>query len=175
MPTTSGHTNTTAKTWKKMATKDYRDAYVSAHISNTVAAQIVTLREREGWTQKQLAQRSGMNQSRISALEDPNYENYEIATLKRVASAFDVGLTVRFCAYSEVVSWAMNLSSENLTVPTFATDRAPILTPYSAAAEAKLPAELTNCLQSTALDFTALMQPFVVIPNINPNPASAHD
>jgi len=41
------------------------------------------LREKEGWTQKQLAQKAGMSQSRISALEDPNYENYEIGTFKR--------------------------------------------------------------------------------------------
>jgi transcriptional regulator with XRE-family HTH domain len=115
-----------------MATKDYRDAYVSAHVSNTVASQISMLREKEGWTQKQLAQKAGMSQSRISALEDPNYENYEIGTLKRVASAFDVALTVRFTPFSELVSWVTNLSSEKLLVASFSEDRAPAAQTVSA-------------------------------------------
>jgi transcriptional regulator with XRE-family HTH domain len=171
MPTTSRPTNMTAKIWKKMAAKDYRDAYVAAHISNTVAAQIVTLREREGWTQKQLAQRSDMNQSRISALEDPNYENYEIATLKRVASAFDVGLTVRFCAYSDVVSWAVNPDPERLMIPTFKTDRAPVVMPDEEGTQSAWPWSLS--LQQMPATSEALMQETILNPTIEKQFASA--
>jgi transcriptional regulator with XRE-family HTH domain len=110
------------KIWKKMARKAYRDGLVAAHVSNTVSAQIAKLREKEGWTQKELADRAGMKQSRISALEDPNYENIEVATLRRLASAFDVALTVRFIPFSELARWADTLSEEKLIVPKFEED-----------------------------------------------------
>jgi transcriptional regulator with XRE-family HTH domain len=105
-----------------MSSKQYRDSYVSAHVSNTIAAQISALRESHGWTQKQLAQKAGMTQSRISALEDPNYENPEVGTLRRIASAFDVALTVRFIPFSELATWTAGLSSDHLEIPDFAHD-----------------------------------------------------
>lgn len=114
--------------WKKMASKEYRDSYVAGHISNTVASQILMLREARGWTQKDLAEKAGMGQSRISALEDPNYENIQVGTLRRLASAFDVGLTVRFVPFSEVATWTAELSTEKLLVPDFANDSAAFTT-----------------------------------------------
>jgi DNA-binding Xre family transcriptional regulator len=63
---------------------------------NPVAEQIVFLRQRRGWTQKQLAEKIGMKQSRISMLENPNYGNIELKTLSRIAAAFRVKLSVRF-------------------------------------------------------------------------------
>jgi transcriptional regulator with XRE-family HTH domain len=102
-----------------MGRKAYRDGYVAAHISNTVAAQIVKLRAAHGWTQGQLAEQAKMKQSRISVLEDPNWENVEIATLRRLASAFDVGLTVRFAPFSELAYWAVTLADHKLFVPTY--------------------------------------------------------
>lgn len=122
----SSSTNTTAiQIWKNLANKEYRDSYVAAHISNTVASQIHMLREQRGWTQKELAQKAGMSQSRISALEDPNYENIEVGTLKRLAAAFDVAVTVRFEPFSELAVWAADLSEEKLLVADFANDHAP--------------------------------------------------
>jgi transcriptional regulator with XRE-family HTH domain len=111
--------STMRKIWKKMARKGYRDGYVDAHISNTVSSQITKLRTEHNWTQTQLADHAGMKQSRISVLEDPNWENVEIATLKRIASAFDVGLTVRFVPYSYIAEWAAGLSEHRLFVPTY--------------------------------------------------------
>lgn len=115
--------NTTLKTiWRKMRNKAYREAFVQAHVSNTIAAQIVSLREAAGWTQTDLAKKAGTGQSRISALEDPNNTNMEIATLRRLAAAFDVGLTVRFVPFSELARWSSYLVPENFVIPTFAND-----------------------------------------------------
>ncbi len=115
--------NTTARQiWKKLENKEYRDSFVSSNISNTVSSQIYTLRDQRGWTQKELAQRAGMGQSRIPALEDPNLDNFEVGTLKRIASAFDVALVVRFVPFSELVGWTAGLSEENLAVQDFAND-----------------------------------------------------
>ena len=107
-----------------MARKQWRDGYVSAHISNTVAAQITKLRTARGWTQVELADHVGMRQSRISALEDPNWGNVEVATLRRLASALDVGLTVRFIPFSELAEWAATLSDDKLVVPSYAEEAA---------------------------------------------------
>jgi transcriptional regulator with XRE-family HTH domain len=114
--------STMTKIWKKLARKSYRDAFVCAHISNTVAGQIALLRAKRGWTQKELAEKSGMKQSRISALEDPNYENYEVGTLRRIASAFDVALSVRFLPFSSLAEQAANISEAHLWVPSFGED-----------------------------------------------------
>src|SRR5271163_3224325 len=95
--------------WKKMRSETYRRSFVDAHISNTIAAQIAAMREDRKWTQTALAEKAGMKQSRISALEDPDFENVEIATLKRIAAACDVALTVRFIPFSELAVWAANL------------------------------------------------------------------
>ena len=126
----SSSTFTTARQiWNKLANKEYRDSFVASNIANTVSSQIFTLRDQRGWTQKELAQRAGMGQSRIPALEDPNLENFEIGTLKRIAAAFDVALVVRFVPFSELVSWTSELSEERLSAPEFANDR---LSPVSA-------------------------------------------
>jgi transcriptional regulator with XRE-family HTH domain len=109
--------STMKRIWKKIRkSPSYRDSYVSAHISNTVAAQISSMREDREWTQSQLAEKTGMKQSRISTLEDPNYENVEIATLKRIASAFEVALTIRFVPFSELMSWAEHHTMRDLNV-----------------------------------------------------------
>lgn len=88
--------------WRKLRNKEYRDSFVASQISNTIAAQIFSLREARGWKQAEVAARAGMKQSRISDLEDPNYENYQTRTLVKLASAFDVGLVVRFVPFSEL-------------------------------------------------------------------------
>jgi transcriptional regulator with XRE-family HTH domain len=105
-----------------MTKKTYRDAFVAVHVSNTVASQIASLRAERKWTQGELAEKSGMRQSRISALEDPNNENFEIKTLERLASAFDVALTVRFVPYSEIALWASNIPQNQMSVPDFGHD-----------------------------------------------------
>lgn len=113
------------RTWRRLRNKEYRDSFVGSHISNTIAAQIATLRAKRGWSQTKLAAEAGTHQSRISSLEDPNYENIEIGTLKKLASAFDVALTVRFVPYSELARWNAQLSTVSFNVPSFAEDEVP--------------------------------------------------
>jgi transcriptional regulator with XRE-family HTH domain len=76
--------------------KDYAHAYVDEFLNIYIATQIKVLREQRGWTQKQLAERVGMKQERISLLENANYEAWSIKTLKKLAGAFDLVLSVSF-------------------------------------------------------------------------------
>lgn len=109
---------------QSLQSKGYRDAYVEEHISQGLAFQIRATREDRGWTQGELAERTGQRQPVISKLEDPDYGNYTISTLKRLASAFDVAVIIRFGPFSELVDYTTNLSQENLAPPSFEDDAA---------------------------------------------------
>lgn len=103
--------------------KELRDYYVADHISEGLAFQIRAMREARGWTQRELGERAGgMAQERISQLEDPNYGRLSLSTLKRIASAFDVALIVRFAPYSELIDWTLGLSPDQMEVPCFDAD-----------------------------------------------------
>ena len=67
-----------------------------------------------------------MNQNAISRLESHDYGKPTITTLKRLASAMDVGLVVRFVPFSEMVNWVSGtpyvcngLTNDSLAVPNF--------------------------------------------------------
>lgn len=109
--------------WQKFSSRKYREAFVDAHLSSTVAAQIATMRLDRDMTQQQLADKSGMKQSRICVLENPENTSLTLATLKRVASALDVALIVRFVPYSALASWSAETRGGKFSVPSFSQDR----------------------------------------------------
>lgn len=102
--------------------KESRDYFVQDSIEEGLSFQIKALREQRGWSQKDLAERSGMKQSAISRLEDPNYGSFTIVTLRRLASAFDIALGVHFTSFSNLIEMAEDLSPEGLAVPSYADD-----------------------------------------------------
>jgi len=102
--------------------KEYRDFFVTEEIDTGIPFQIRAIRQARGWSQEELAARMGLTQASISRLENPDYGRFSLATLKRLASAFDVALAVRFVPFSRLVDWATNLSSEDLAVPDYEHD-----------------------------------------------------
>lgn len=102
--------------------KEYRDLFVEEEINTGLPFQIRAIRQAREWSQKELAERVGMAQEGISRLESLNYGKFTLSTLKRVASAFDVALIVRFVPFSELAHWITDLSPENLAVPDFDHD-----------------------------------------------------
>lgn len=54
------------------------------------------LREREGLTQKEVAERAGTKRSVIARLESSGYEKHTLSTLHRVARALGYGVKVEF-------------------------------------------------------------------------------
>jgi DNA-binding XRE family transcriptional regulator len=61
---------------------------------NRLADQIAALREKHGWTQAELARKVGTTQSGIARLENPNYRNYSLKILEKVAIALNARLIV---------------------------------------------------------------------------------
>ncbi len=106
---------------RKFLRKRYRDVFGTS-ITGTTAAQIRAMREQRGWTQEDFAQKIGMGQARISLLENPNYENLSLKTLKRVANVFDVALVVRFAPFSRLLEMVESENPETLAVPSFADE-----------------------------------------------------
>jgi transcriptional regulator with XRE-family HTH domain len=101
---------------------EYRHFYADECLNTMIATQIKVLREQRNMTQGQLAEDTGMRQPRIPLLEDANYSNWTINTLRRIARAFDVALSVHFESFSKVVQDFENMNRENLQRPDFAHD-----------------------------------------------------
>jgi transcriptional regulator with XRE-family HTH domain len=114
--------------------KEYRDLFVAEHIAAGLAFQIRAMREARGWSQAELGRRVGMRQETICLLENPSYGRFTLRTLKRLASAFDVALTVRFAPFDELAARTTNLSPEDLAVPAFDPNPHPTAAPSNGTA-----------------------------------------
>ncbi len=101
---------------------EYRHEFVDQRITVGVASQIREMRRGRGWTQSELAKESGTRQQVISQIENPDYGKLTLSTLKRIASAFDVALIVKFAPFSELIDDFINRTPESLAVPSFGND-----------------------------------------------------
>ncbi len=108
----------------KLRQKTYRNAYVKAHLAQGLAYQICALRQQRGWSQKDLAEKLSLkNQSAVARMEDPSYGKLSIATLLKLASAFDVALSIRFQSYSKFLEDRNDLTSASLEARSFDDDQ----------------------------------------------------
>jgi transcriptional regulator with XRE-family HTH domain len=100
-----------------------RIAYIKAKLSVLIPSQIKALRFKSGMTrQEDLANAANMLQSRISAMEKPGAVNFNLETLVRLASAFKVGLIVKFVPFSEMLRWENQFSQDSFKVTTIDKD-----------------------------------------------------
>jgi DNA-binding XRE family transcriptional regulator len=67
-----------------------------ARANDTVARKIYDLRTEAGLTQRQLAKLVGTTASVICLLEDADYEGHSMAMLRRIATALDRRVEIRF-------------------------------------------------------------------------------
>jgi transcriptional regulator with XRE-family HTH domain len=102
--------------------EEYRHSYAEECLNTIIATQLKVLREQRELTQRALAKKCDMKQPRITVLEDSNYSNWSINTLKRLARAFDVALSVKFEAFSDLILDFENMSKESLERPSFNDD-----------------------------------------------------
>ena len=109
----------TPKTIAELRDPEYRKAFVASQINVGLPFQIRGLLKSKGWTQDELAHRTGMLQPRISALLTPGKVRPNIETLRRIADAFDCGLEVRFVPFGELVHRSESFDPDNFNVPTF--------------------------------------------------------
>ena len=102
--------------------REFREAFQLENVYTNICFQIRALREQRGKSQKQLGRmiKPIMAQERISILEDPNAKTKPtLATLLRIADAFDVGLEVRFIPFSTVLQRSTETDMMGLQVKSF--------------------------------------------------------
>lgn len=111
-----------SKIWEKLRDKAYREAFVTAQLKRGLPTQIRVMLKDRGWTQDDLARRSGLKQGAISRASDPDYGNLTINTILRIASGFDVAYIGRFVPFSDLARWYSRLSESALSVSSFGDD-----------------------------------------------------
>lgn len=84
----------------KEAAYEFLREYTGLELADTIRK----LRAKNRLTQSQLAEILGTTQSAVARLEDKGYRKYSLATLQRVAEAFDVWPTVILERYERVLA-----------------------------------------------------------------------
>lgn len=104
--------------------EDYRYAYDEEFSNSRMATQIKVLREQQELKQSGLADLAGMKQSRISELENVNYNSWSISTLRRLARALGVRLSFAFESWGELLPETDSFGRKALERPRFEKDPA---------------------------------------------------
>jgi transcriptional regulator with XRE-family HTH domain len=104
---------------RKLIDPEYRRAFADSHVGTQIAMQLRALRRsRDNLSQERAAADMGMAQARISLLENPDYQNYNIKTLRRIAAYYDVVLDVRFISFRQFLD-QLQTPSDDLAPPPF--------------------------------------------------------
>jgi len=104
---------------KRLEKLRYRQAFMASNVGVQIAAQLHALRTSRDLSQEKLAEEIDMNQARISLMEKPDYQNYNIKTLKRFAEFYDVALDVRFVPIRDHVNRIINQSPKDMSPEPF--------------------------------------------------------
>lgn len=99
---------------KLLNNEAFRDAYVFEHIKTGIAYQIRAMRDEREWTQGRLGEEAKKPRNVITRLEDPNYGQFSLQTLREIASAFDVALLVKFVSFSTLLQEYADVSPQAL-------------------------------------------------------------
>ena len=87
---------------KKLKKPEFKKHYQAEGVKLRIGLRIAELRNKVGLTQAELAKKVGVTQGFIAQLEMADTENYEIKTLKRIASAIGMTLVIGFMDKSEL-------------------------------------------------------------------------
>ncbi|MFH0809923.1 MAG: helix-turn-helix transcriptional regulator [Pseudomonadota bacterium] len=128
---------------------EYRHAYWDDFLNTLISTQIKVLREQRRWTQADLAEKTGMKQSRISMLENVNYAGWSLKTLKKIAEALDVALMVRFDSFGTALAEISSFNRKRLERPSF--DEDPIFQGLPPSVSPLIPRVLTATTQRMAV------------------------
>jgi transcriptional regulator with XRE-family HTH domain len=79
---------------EKLKDKSYRRRFFWAESSALTAAQLIALRKRRGLNQRDVADMVGTKQPAISRVEQADYQNWNLVTLRAIVEALDGRLRV---------------------------------------------------------------------------------
>jgi transcriptional regulator with XRE-family HTH domain len=101
---------------------EYRRLFTEERLRSSVALQIRALRQQRDMTQAKLGEAIGMAQTWVSKLEDPEYGKMTVATLLRLAAAFDTDLEIKFRPFSKTLDTLPTQGPEYFHVASFEDD-----------------------------------------------------
>lgn len=105
--------------WEKLRSdRAYRREFAAAQFKRLVPFSIGALRRERQWSQKDLAESSGLTQGVISRAEDMDNGNLTVNTILRIADGFDVAFIGSFVPFSELERLVGKLSDKEF-VPAF--------------------------------------------------------
>ena len=111
------------KIWQDLRRgKDFRKGYVESQLEIEIPFQIQALRKARKWSQAQLAEKIGCTQAWISKLETPGNQAVSLRMLYRVASAFDIAVSIQFVSFSEMVRREENFDPNTFNAVSFKED-----------------------------------------------------
>lgn len=112
--------------WRRLASSNsYRKELVGSLLKRGTAMQIQALLKRRGWTQVQLAEKSGLTQGVISRAKNPAYGNLTFNTVIDIAAGFDVAFVGRFVPFSEFARRVERMPEEmSFDIPSFEQEAA---------------------------------------------------
>jgi transcriptional regulator with XRE-family HTH domain len=90
------------------------EGYAESFLDSYIATQIKVLRERDGLSQRGLAELIGTRQGVISRIENVNYSKWNVTTLKKLARAFRVRVKVSFETYGSLLNEVATFSRKSL-------------------------------------------------------------
>lgn len=106
--------------WEALNDKDYREGFAEGYVEEFLASQIYSLRIARGWSQKELADKAEVTQPMISDWEN-SCDGIRLASLEKLAGAFDVALLCKFVPFSVLAREAISARAD-LPVPSFEED-----------------------------------------------------
>jgi transcriptional regulator with XRE-family HTH domain len=133
---------------KLSKSQDTRESYIRSKLSVLLPAQIRSLRLRREKTQAELGFDANMKQARISVLERIGEANFSIETLIKLASAFRVGLMVKFVPMSEMLEWENSFMPDEFDATPLEHDKA-FLQPEHVNNQDSMSAGLRNAMLGT--------------------------
>lgn len=107
---------------KDLQNEDARYAYADSVVNAFISAQIKNLREDRELSQQQLADLIGTKQSGISRLEKADYSAWKVATLRKLARAFGVRLSIGFEEFGTLIDDVAGFKKKRLLPCKFEDD-----------------------------------------------------
>jgi transcriptional regulator with XRE-family HTH domain len=89
---------------EKLEDREYRRQFFWAETSAGIARDLIKLRKLRGHSQKQLADLTGTKQPAISRIEQADYENWNLRTLRTIADVEDARIRVIIEPAEDVLS-----------------------------------------------------------------------
>ncbi len=106
----------------RLRDREYRHAYADEVLNTSLASQIRVLRDQRGLSQHDLADKLRTKQSAISRFESADYNRWSLATLRKLAEAFDVRVRISFEPFGTLWQDVANCDKEHLERPAFEED-----------------------------------------------------